>query len=320
MNDKISVIVPCYNVEEYIDKCIGGLRQQDYENIEIILVDDGATDDTGKKCDEWATRDERIKVIHQENQGVSAARNAGIRAATGKYVAFADPDDMVPSYFISTLYNCITDCGTKMAQGRSKNFFNEADIDSFVSDDVRRVVKGFDMCKSLMYDYHMGWGIMMTKMIDKSLFEGMEFPVGRIHEDDYLIYKLYWNAGEVALTDKIVYHYRSKRKDSITHSKYSIKHLDAISAREERCDFFKSIGEKELYQAAVLSLCYAQIEALNKLKLSDVVDKEKYIKEIRRNLNDNGKIVRSAENISTKKKLSLWMEYYLPVLKRMLKR
>ena len=319
-NDLISIIVPSYNVEDYIDKCVDGLCKQDYDNIEIILVDDGATDGTGCKCDEWAARDERVKVIHQENKGLSGARNAGIKAAKGKYISFIDSDDMVATDYVSTLYKCIQDNGVMMSQGVSKNFYKESDIDSFTSEDARRVVSGYDMCKSLMSEYKMGWGIVMTKMFDKSLFDDLEFPLGHIHEDEYLVYRLYWNAGTVALTDKIVYYYRSKREGSITHSGYSLKNLDAVYAREERCQFFKDLGENELYQLAKLALCYAQIEALNKLKASaEIENRDKYISDIAHKLKDNAGEIWTAEHISTKKKASLWMEIYLPGLKKILK-
>lgn len=320
MNDLVSIVVPSYNVEDYIDKCIDSICHQDYENIEIILVDDGATDGTGKKCDEWAEKDKRVIVIHQENQGLSGARNAGIRIAKGKYISFIDSDDMIAPDYVSTLYNCIVKSGARMAQGRSKNFFAEEDIAGFASEDTRSVRSGYDMCKSLMSEYKMGWGIVMTKMFEKSLFDELEFPLGRIHEDEYLVYKLYWNAGQVALTEKIVYYYRSKRKGSITHSGYNIKRLDAVNAREERCEFFKSFGEKELYQLAKLALCYTQIEAVRKLRESEIGEKAKYIDSIKQKLRDNIREIRSAEYISSKKKTSLWMEIHFPRLKQLLKR
>lgn len=319
MSDLISIVVPSYNVEDYIDKCIDSICHQDYENIEIILVDDGATDGTGGKCDEWALRDKRVVVIHQENQGLSGARNAGIRAAKGKYISFIDSDDMIAPDYVSTLYDCIVKSGTRMAQGRSKNFFKEEDIASFVSSDDRSELSGYDMCKTIMSEYKMGWGIVMTKMFEKRLFDDLEFPLGHIHEDEYLVYKLYWNSGKVALTDKIVYYYRSKRKGSITHSGYSIKHLDAIYARQERCEFFDKLGEKELYQLAKLGLCTTEIENLAKIKTSDLEDKEKIIKEITQDLKANAREVWRAEYISSKKKISLFLEMYAPGLKKLLK-
>ena len=227
---------------------------------------------------------------------------------------------MIAPDYVSTLYSCITENGTRMAQGLSKNFFKEEDIAGFVSRDDRRVVSGYDMCKTLMSEYKMGWGIVMTKMFEKSLFDELEFPLGHIHEDEYLVYKLYWNAGQVALTDKIVYYYRSKRKGSITHSGYSLNHLDAVYARQERCEFFKDLGEKELYQLAKLGLCTTEIENLKKLKESDVEDKDSYIDKIEQDLRANLKEIWKAEHISAKKKVSLWMARYMPGLKGILKK
>ena len=105
---KVSIIVPIYNVDQYIEKCIGSIMQQTYQNLEIILVDDGSPDDSGKIADEYALRDSRIKVIHKKNAGVSAARNTGIDAATGDYICFADGDDYVmPNYVEHLLKLCL---------------------------------------------------------------------------------------------------------------------------------------------------------------------------------------------------------------------
>ncbi len=102
--EKISVVVPCFNVENYIDKCLDSIVGQSYKNLEILLVDDGSSDSTGRKCDEWALRDKRIRVIHQENCGLSCARNKGIINATGSYISFIDSDDYLDKDFYEKLY------------------------------------------------------------------------------------------------------------------------------------------------------------------------------------------------------------------------
>ena len=104
MNEKISVIVPVYNVEKYIGECIKSIINQDYENIEIILVDDGSNDKSGEICDEYTLKDKRVKVIHKENGGVSSARNRGIESSTGEYIAFVDGDDYVTKDYVSYLF------------------------------------------------------------------------------------------------------------------------------------------------------------------------------------------------------------------------
>ncbi len=108
MDELISVIIPCYIVEMYIDRCLKSVLNQTYQEIEIILVDDGSTDNTGMICDRYSTVDERIKVIHKENGGLSSARNAGLARATGKYIGFVDSDDWIDDDFYSYLYNLIT--------------------------------------------------------------------------------------------------------------------------------------------------------------------------------------------------------------------
>ena len=107
MGNLISVIVPIYNVEKYIDTCLKSITKQTYKNIEIILVDDGSTDLSAKLCDEWKKKDKRVKVIHQENKGVAQARNIGIDCATGKYISFIDPDDYIDYQMLEKLYDTL---------------------------------------------------------------------------------------------------------------------------------------------------------------------------------------------------------------------
>lgn len=317
-NDLISIMIPAYNVDRYIDKCLETLCGQTYSNIEIVIVDDGSTDTTGKKCDEWAGRDDRIRVIHQENRGVSGARNACVRNATGEYVAFVDPDDMVATDYVETLYRCILDNDVPMAQGRSENFFSEEDIKNFRSTDDCRVLTGKEMCHILMTEYHKGWGILMTKMCKRSIYDDIVFPQGRIHEDDYCIYRLYWNAGKVALTDRIVYYYRSKREGSITHVKYSLHRLDSLDALTKRCEFFRQQEQQSLYEDACLSLCRARVSALQSMEKAEVENKEKVISEVRRDLKEDLRRLRSLKTISLKKKASVYMELYMPGIKKAL--
>ena len=317
-NELISLIVPCYNVEDYLDKCVECLVGQDYERIEIILVDDGATDSTGAKCDEWAKKDNRIKVIHQENKGLSGARNSGIRAATGTYLSFIDSDDMLDISYVSTLYKCIVDNDVLMAQGRSENFFAESDIDGFVCTDSTMIRDAREACHILMTEYHKGWGIVMTKMFHRSLFEDISFPEGHIHEDEYVVYKLLWKAQRIVYTDKIVYFYRSKRAGSITHSKYSLNRLDVITARKERCEFFKALGEEQLYCDAKLALCQTQLINLELLEKSDLQDKESYAGKIRGEMLSGYREIKKMKAIPFKKKLSLWAGIYAPHVKKAL--
>lgn len=316
--DLVSVIVPSYNVENYIDACVQSICNQTYQNIEIILVDDGATDGTGEKCDHWKDKDQRIVLIHQQNKGLSGARNAGIKASKGKYLCFIDSDDMIAPDYVETLHSCICRHGVLMAQGRSNNFFKESDIDSFESSYDCEVKTGKEVCHILMSEYKKGWGIVMTKMFDRSLFEDLEFPEGRIHEDEYMVYKLFWKAGKIALSDRIVYYYRSKRAGSITHAGYSLKRLDALDARKGRCLYFKELGEDQLYQEAVLSLAFSQIGCIRKLKSSDIPNRTKYIETIEKELKQNLREIKGFSGIGSKKKLSLMAEIYTPSLKKAL--
>ena len=128
MKNKISVIVPIYKVEQYLNRCVESIVNQTYKNLEIILVDDGSPDLCPKICDEWAEKDSRIVVIHKENSGLSDARNAGLKVATGGYVAFVDSDDIINPFYVEYLYKAICDNDAQISACDLKNFYDEKEM------------------------------------------------------------------------------------------------------------------------------------------------------------------------------------------------
>ena len=218
MEALISIIVPVYNVERYIYKCIDSLVNQTYKNIEIILVDDGSTDNSGKICDEYSQKDNRIKVIHQCNKGVGEARNTGLKAAVGDYIGFVDPDDFVDYKMYELLYTDIVESKSEIAVcssyridldgkksvdfqiGKSKIIFMDNDI-------LIMVLKG--KLSSRLTD----------KLIKKSLFDGIYFSDKRIGEDVEIMLRLFYKTRALIYNPMTLYYY-IKRGDSITeHTK-----------------------------------------------------------------------------------------------------
>lgn len=237
MDDLISVVIPVYNVEKYLEKCLDSVTGQTYGNLEIILVDDGSTDNSGAICDRYAQKDSRVAVIHQKNGGLSKARNVGMDTATGKYISFIDSDDYVGSCYIETLYKALPEGG---------NGISVCDYLPVESDDAEQIpgTGVWDMgnpIERLEKMYHPkihGMNFVATrKLFARSLFteNGILFPEGRVHEDDATIPKLVYFAQRLNYTDAVMYFYR-RNPNSIMHTQ--ARNLDCVLAGKELCSFF----------------------------------------------------------------------------------
>ena len=259
----ISVIIPVYNVESYIRQCLDSIVGQSLENIEILCVDDGTLDNSGKICLEYAKKDSRIKVIHQENSGLSAARNTGIENATGFYLAFVDSDDWIHPNFLETLYRLCKDNSCQIAEcGLQKLFDKDEVVPAYRCD--AEIFSGKDMVHRRFENN--GWIHVVTwnKLYAKELFDNIRFPVGKQHEDEYTTYLLFWKSARVAYTDAPLYYYR-QRKDSIMGNGFTLKSLDIVQAYEERIAFFKD-KDQRLYKKSLIALACAISRNLNGLK------------------------------------------------------
>ena len=146
---RVSIVVPVFNVEKYVIRCLKSIEKQTYKNIEIIVVDDGSTDRSGQLCDEEALIDKRIKIIHQKNQGLSAARNMGLVCSLGEYVCFIDSDDKVADDFVEKLLTTAVISGAEIVQCSIKAFIYESEIVNIKQTDVYNIFSGRDMCINL---------------------------------------------------------------------------------------------------------------------------------------------------------------------------
>ena len=250
-NDLISIVVPIYNVERYLNECVESLLNQTYQNIEIILVDDGSSDNCGKMCDDYANKDERIKVIHKENGGLSDARNYGIDVATGKYIVFVDSDDYVDAKYIEELYNAIQINNTKVSQCNLLKVNDNGEVLKEVGYLDNQIKNAKDMIKDLYDGHAMDNIVVWNKMYAIELFDNLRYPVGKIHEDEYTTYKILYDTNEIAVINECLYNYR-QNENSITGQMFNIKRLDKLEAWEERIIFFEEKEEKELYEIALL--------------------------------------------------------------------
>lgn len=258
MEPLISVIVPVYNVEAYLKRCVESLRAQTYENIEIILVDDGSPDGCPAICDFYADKDPRIRVIHQKNEGLSGARNAGIRMAEGEYLAFVDSDDYVAPDFIQSLYALLRETGCAIGQCRFAYVQGEP-LKSEPGSSFR-IYRGESLMEQLYGPEEEAtyFVVAWNKLYKRELFDEIHFPPGRIHEDEATTYRLFHAGKKLAFLDRALYGYYTENAGSIT-SAFSGKRLQWLDAHEERIVFFQKNGYERLMPQAYRKLCDACI-------------------------------------------------------------
>lgn len=242
--DLVSVIVPIYNVERYLERCIISICGQTYQNLEIILVDDGSPDKCGMICDQYAKKDKRIRVIHKENGGLSDARNAGIEISLGDYLVFIDSDDFVQDNFIERLYNLLQETEADISQCAFQSVEKQEQF-VYEKEKTPKVKTRHEMLVSLYGTKHVEHKVIWNKMYRRKFFHTLRFPVGKIHEDEYTTYKIYDKIEKAVVTEEKLYGYFVD-PNSITRQRYSIKRQDIIPALEERRKYFKTAGEEEI--------------------------------------------------------------------------
>lgn len=237
MNDKISIIVPIYKVEKYLDKCVESLVNQTYTNLEIILVDDGSPDKCPEMCDKWAEKDSRIKVIHKPNGGLSDARNAGMKVVKGEYVAFIDSDDYVAYEFIERLYNLmqseqsdIVECGVlKFTENEIPQYsYTDYKAESFCTE------KGLSLLMTEKGFHQHVW----NKLYKSEFALSVEFAKGKLNEDEFWTYQIFGKAKKVTKVDLPMYFYL-QREGSIMGTSYNIRRLDALEAKVQRQEYIE---------------------------------------------------------------------------------
>lgn len=242
MNELISVIVPIYNVEKYLPKCIESIQRQTYQNLEIILVDDGSCDRCPGICDKFAKDDSRIKVIHKKNGGLSDARNMGIEVANGKYLAFVDSDDYISQDMIKKLYCAIIRDNSDMAICNIEYIDeNNNPLNSNAIHVLDMTVEELGFWTKLYEGYYTYCVVAWNKLYSKNLFVNTRYDVGKLHEDEFIIHKLVSKCKKISFLSEKLYYYL-QREQSITRSEYTIKRMDAAEALICRSIYFWQRG------------------------------------------------------------------------------
>ncbi|MBO5469682.1 MAG: glycosyltransferase family 2 protein [Lachnospiraceae bacterium] len=234
MKQLVSVIIPVYNVQDYLDKCIDSIVNQTYNNLQIIIVDDGSTDNSGRLCDNWAKEDGRILIIHKENGGLSDARNEGLKYVKGEYIVFVDSDDYIHRNMIYEMLQNINQYACEIAICNRYYEFSDGlrklrygYRKELVIMDVQKAVQELLLCR---YFDMAAW----AKMFKFSLFENIRFPKGKLSEDYYIMYLLFSKAKRIVYFDTPLYYYL-QRNGSI--SKNVKLNLDYVEAARQQRDF-----------------------------------------------------------------------------------
>lgn len=225
MNDLISIIVPVYNVEAYLSRCLDSILSQTYEHLEVILVDDGSPDGSGRICDAYAQRDPRIRVIHKENGGPGPARNAALDISTGAYIMFVDSDDYIAPDAVQVLYERMIADGSDMAVGKHVDAYEDGRLDGrFCSWMQDTVVSKEEVLETIGSKQRISV-FTCVKMFRRCLFEGLRYPSLKCGEDLWIIPRLIEKCSRISIVDHLVYYY-VQRPTSILHQPTDQRILD----------------------------------------------------------------------------------------------
>ena len=252
----ISIIVPVYKVEAYLDQCIRSMTEQTYRNLEIILVADGSPDKSGEICDQWAQKDSRIRVIHKENGGAGLARNAGLDVATGELIGFVDSDDYIAPNMYEYLYSLLSQ-GADIAE--CDYVVTEADAAEF--DEAEANVQFYDAQEAMSCNIQdtVFRQLIWNKLYRREMVGDIRFPVGRKIDDEFFTYQVLGNAKKLARTSSPCYAYR-QQPNSVMHQKNPVKALEGIEAKQERLSYIQHhfpALETEAKQELLLACVYA---------------------------------------------------------------
>lgn len=246
-SDLISIVVPVYNVSSYLRRCLDSILKQTYGQFEVILVNDGSTDGSGAICQDYAAKDGRIRLVHQENQGPSAARNLGLQLAQGEYVTFVDADDFLEATYLEVLYRGLVE--------------NDADISicNFTSFNEERQSFLFSITQEMFFEqtysvqewlqkessgannFHLVFTFSPMKLFKRSLWEGIAYPLGRLREDDATIYKLYLKAKRIHFSNPPLYYY-SQSPAGLSRNQMQTDTASMIAIAEERLALLVALG------------------------------------------------------------------------------
>lgn len=312
----VSVIIPAYNAEKYLGFCLDTVIAQTHKKLEIIVINDGSKDNTGKICDEYAEKDSRIRVIHQENHGVAFARNVGLDEAAGEYIAFIDSDDYVKSNYIEVLLKTCTENCSNITICKSIDTYKRELFDLPVSYNARTYESMF-LLQNISY-LDVCYEVVISMIFHKSVFDNLRFPVGLIYEDSYIYYDLIKNADRITFIDTVLYYYYLS-SNSIMRSDFSVKKYDILTSYEKKLEVLKRNNCKQSYQIVSRDYLYTVSGMIGQTKYCDKFTsefKKQKIKELRKKYRELKRINKNNPYFKGRFKLVSDLLYLFPIIKK----
>lgn len=272
--DKISIIIPVYNVSKYLETCLESVINQSYQDLEILLIDDGSTDNSGKICEVYSEKFANVYTYHKKNGGLSDARNFGLTKCTGSYIYFLDSDDWIRGNTIEILYNLMKEYKADISESQYEKVLDENHKYTYDEKIKINVYTGLEASYNLR-SYKENQVVSWNKLYKKELFDNIKFPFGKYHEDEFTTYKLLLICNKVVVTNQKLYFYR-QTPNSIINKEYSMKRLDIFEAYEESINFYK---DRNLPELAYLTLYnYLNLIYENHILAKKTNNQEIYIK------------------------------------------
>ena len=312
---KISVIMPVYKTEKELAKSIESVIGQTYQNLEIILIDDGSPDLSGKICDEFATQDSRIKVIHKSNEGVSRARNDGLDIITGEFVAFVDSDDTIEKNMLEILYKNMIDCDADVSICNFKLLYDNGDEKDYGGRGTIKIFNSQEAIAEALIGKNFA-GQLCNKLFKASLFENLRLDEKiYVYEDLHAVVRIFVKSKKIVYHPIPLYHYYM-RSTSSTHVKFSERHLTAHYACLDILEILRKHGFYDLLKYAYASILRCNIFLLGKL-CYDKSSRKEYAKMIKSNIKkystkESMELISKAERLKIKIiKISVKMYFFI---------
>ena len=311
MEKMLTIVVPVYNVQKYIYKCVDSILSQTYKNIEVILVDDGSPDECGTICDKYAEKDKRVRVIHKKNGGLSSARNSALDIANGDYVGFVDSDDWIEPTMYEEMVQFLEDENCDMVECAINNVID--DKKTIISDCGKEVLSGREALMrrlDTIKHFTMPRPSVWSKLYRGDFWKNKRFPEGKIHEDYFLTCMALYEANRVGLIHKGLYNHLKNNPSSICNTKFSKRDLYRRNQCEYIVDYLADKADPELYEMALISyFCYL-VTAIWKCDQNGLKDEAA----------ENIRIVQSHKKLikglhfSWKKRIDLYLIVFFPYL------
>ena len=290
----VSIVVPVYNNEKYISQCINSILSQSYTNFELILVDDGSEDESGKICDDYADKDSRITTFHIENQGSAVARNVGLDHSNGEYISMVDSDDCIPVDYLATLVKTMEQTNSDIVGHLFKAFVDDKELSDFRIPKFSRnsitVFNRDEALSELVFNYSTALN-SPCKLYRKKVFEKYRYPKVRKNDDEWAIHHLLINSDRIAFINERIYWYRIN-KHSQTRN-FSLDNFSGVLAQLDRAKTFRKYGFLELSNNAQKKFYYTALIFCNECQKNNLKP-EKEIKKIQKDLRKTYKLIRNS--------------------------